>query len=359
MTEWYPETTELRVISPEEAADAAAAPERLAVLGGGSWGTTFSKVLADAGHEVRMLLRRPEHVTEINETHRNTDYLPGINLPRSVRATCDLDEAIDGASAVFVSVPAQSARQALEDLGPRLTPGVTVVSLMKGVERSTGLRMSQVIHEVGRVDLADIAVASGPNISLEIAREQPTAIVVASTAQPTAVRIARLVRNHYLRSFVNLDVVGTEFGGVLKNLIAIAVGIVDGVGYGENTKASVITRGLAEITDFAVEMGARDDTMRGLAGLGDLIATCQSPLSRNFTAGRLLGQGYNFSEVVAHMEQTAEGLRSVGAILHLAKQRGVDMPIATQIHAVLHGQMDPAKLAPHLATDGVDQPRGE
>lgn len=360
MTEWYPATTELRVISADEAAQAAQPqPEKLAVIGGGSWGTTFAKVLADGGHDVQLMLRRPEHVVEINETHRNTDYLPGINLPRAVRATCDVDEALVGASTVFVSVPAQSARQALEDLAPRLTPGTTIVSLMKGVERSTGLRMSELIHEVARVDLADIAVASGPNIALEIAREQPTAIVVASTSQPTAVRVARLVRNPYLRSFVNLDVIGTEFGGVLKNLIAIAVGIVDGVGYGENTKASVITRGLAEITDFAVEMGARDDTMRGLAGLGDLIATCQSPLSRNFTAGRLLGQGFNFSEVVTHMEQTAEGLRSVGAILHLAEQRGVEMPIAKQIHAVLHGEMDPAKLAPHLATDGTEHPPGE
>lgn len=234
-----------------------------------------------------------------------------------------------------------------------------VISLMKGVERTTGARMSELIHEVGRVDRARIAVASGPNLALEIAREEPTAIVVASTAQPTAVRVARLARNRYLRSFVNLDVVGTEFGGVLKNLIAIAVGIVDGVGYGVNTKASVMTRGLAEITDFAVAMGARADTMMGLAGLGDLIATCQSPLSRNFTAGRLLGQGFNFTEVVSRMEQTAEGLRSVGAILNLAAERGVDMPIAKQIDDVLHGRMNPAELAPHLATDGSDQPRDE
>ncbi|GGA63829.1 glycerol-3-phosphate dehydrogenase [NAD(P)+] [Pseudoclavibacter endophyticus] len=316
-------------------------------------------MLADAGHDVALVVRRPEVAAEINETHRNTAYLPGINLPLGLRATCELRQAVDGASTVFLSVPAQSARDALSELGPLLGDEVTVVSLMKGVERATGARMSELVHEVGRVERARIAVASGPNISLEIAREQPTAIVVASTAQPTAVRVARLARNRYLRSFVNLDVVGTEFGGVLKNLIAIAVGIVDGVGYGENTKASVMTRGLSEITDFAVAMGARADTMTGLAGLGDLIATCQSTLSRNFTAGRLLGQGFNFSEVVARMEQTAEGLRSVGAILTLAEQHGVQMPISQQIQAVLHGQMDPAELAPHLATDGTEQPAGE
>lgn len=372
MSEWYPPTTEIRVVTgqsfrmPEGAPDAegdaegdARARERVAVIGSGSWGTTFAKVLGDAGHDVMVWARRPEQAAEITNAHRNTDYLPGINLPPSVRATSDLQTAVDGATTIFLSVPAQSAREMLERLQPMLGDEVVVVSLMKGVERSTGARMSELIHEVARVDRARIAVASGPNIALEIAREQPTAIVIASTSQATAVRVAMLARNSYLRSFVNLDVVGTEFGGVLKNLIAIAVGIVDGVGYGENTQASVMTRGLAEITDFAVAMGARADTMIGLAGLGDLIATCASPLSRNFTAGRLLGQGYNFSEVVDKMEQTAEGLRSVGAVLHLAEQHGVSMPIAKQIHDVLHGRMDPAKLAPHLATDGADQPAGE
>ncbi|MGO2110094.1 MAG: NAD(P)H-dependent glycerol-3-phosphate dehydrogenase [Pseudoclavibacter sp.] len=366
MSEWYPPTTPIGVVgSPAGRLDGERrgpqdrSGERLAVIGGGSWGTTFAKVLADAGHDVALAVRRPEVVTEINETHRNTAYLPGVNLPLALSATCDAGEAIAGASAVFLSVPAQSAREVLADLRPRFTDDTIVVSLMKGVERSTGARMSELVSDVGRVDRARIAVASGPNISLEIAREQPTAIVVASSAQATAVRVARLARNRYLRSFVNLDVIGTEFGGVLKNLIAIAVGIVDGVGYGENTKAAVMTRGLSELTDFAVAMGARADTMTGLAGLGDLIATCQSPLSRNFTAGRLLGQGFNFSEVVARMEQTAEGLRSVGAILTLAERHDVKMPISRQIQDVLRGDMNPAELAPHLATDGTDQPQGE
>nr|WP_179558366.1 NAD(P)H-dependent glycerol-3-phosphate dehydrogenase [Pseudoclavibacter chungangensis] len=334
--------------------------ERLVVLGGGSWGTTFAKVLADAGHDVVMWVRRPESAVEINDAHRNTRYLAGVNLPPTLRATSDLGEAVAGATIVFLSVPAQTARELLETLRPMLAPGTVVVSLMKGVERSTGSRMSQLVHEVAGVEEGLVAVASGPNIALEIAREQPTAIVIASPLEATAVRVARVARNAYLRSFVNLDVIGTEFGGVLKNLIAIAVGIVDGVGYGENTKASVMTRGLAEITDFAVAMGARPETMIGLAGLGDLIATCESPMSRNFTAGRLLGQGYAFQEVVHRMEQTAEGLRSVGPVLALAAERGVSMPISQQIQDVLLGTLDPARLAPHLATsDDHDTPRGE
>lgn len=359
MSEWYPPTTELSVVGASRGVGAGGPGQRLAVIGAGSWGTTFAKVLADAGHEVTLWVRRVEQALEINDGHRNTQYLPGINLPPNLRATAQLAEAVSGAECLFLSVPAQSARELLESLRPLLDDRAVLVSLMKGVERSTGLRMSQLIAEVTGVGAERIAVASGPNIALEIAREEPTAIVVASSAQATAVRVARLARNGYLRSYVNVDVVGTEFGGVLKNLIAIAVGIVDGVGYGENTKAALMTRGLAEITDFAVAMGANADTMVGLAGLGDLIATCQSPLSRNFTAGRLLGQGYNFQQVVERMEQTAEGLRSVGAVLHLAARHGVAMPIAQQIHDVLHGRLDPAALAPHLATDLGEAPAGE
>ena len=183
--------------------------------------------------------------------------------------------------------------------------------------------MSQVIEQELHCDPCRIAVASGPNLALEIAREQPTAAVISSTSQETADAVARRARNKYFRTFVNTDVIGTEFGGVLKNLIAVAIGIVDGVGYGENTKASIITRGLVEMTDFAVAQGAQVETLQGLAGLGDLIATCQSPLSRNNTAGRLLGQGYSFQDVVKQMNQTAEGLASVAPVLQLAREAGI------------------------------------
>ncbi|MEX8031944.1 NAD(P)H-dependent glycerol-3-phosphate dehydrogenase [Microbacterium sp. 20-116] len=332
---------------------------KVAVVGAGSWGTTFGKILADGGASVVMWARRPELAAEITESKRNSRYLPGINLPRTMTATTDLAEALNGAEQIYLSVPSQSLRENLAAIKPLVErTDVPIVSLMKGVEKSTGLRMSQVIEQVLQCDPARIAVASGPNLALEIAREQPTAAVISSLSPETAEAVARRARNRYFRSFVNTDVIGTEFGGVLKNLIAVAIGIVDGVGYGENTKASIITRGLVEMTDFAVAQGAQPETLQGLAGLGDLIATCQSPLSRNNTAGRLLGQGYGYKEVVAQMQQTAEGLASVAPVLQLAKQVGVDMPIVQQVKMVLDGTMDPRDIAPHLTTDD-DQPQGE
>ena len=334
-------------------------PERVVVLGAGSWGTTFGKILADGGAQVTMWARRAELAHEIDQAKRNSQYLSGINLPRSIRATHVLQKAVEGAEQIYLSVPSKSARDTLKQLRPLIgSSDVPVVSLMKGVEKKSGLRMSQVIEQALGCDPARIAVASGPNLALEIAREQPTAAVISSSSQETADRIARTARNRYFRSFVNTDVIGTEFGGVLKNLIAVAIGIVDGVGYGENTKASIITRGLVEMTDFAVAYGAQAETMQGLAGLGDLIATCQSPLSRNNTAGRLLGQGYTLQDVVKQMEQTAEGLGSVAPILKLAKAKGVEMPIVEQVRMVLDGTLDPRDIAPHLTTDD-DTPQGE
>lgn len=348
-------------MTPRNAAARSAAPvgPRVAVIGAGSWGTTFGKILADGGAQVTMWARRPELAQEIAQAKRNSQYLSGINLPRTMTATHHLSEALDGAEQVYLSVPSQTLRENLKALRPLLQASdAPVVSLMKGVERRTGLRMSQVIEQELRCDPDRIAVASGPNLALEIAREQPTAAVIASNSQETADAVARAARNGYFRSFVNTDVIGTEFGGVLKNLIAVAIGIVDGVGYGENTKASIITRGLVEMTDFAVANGAHPETLQGLAGLGDLIATCQSPLSRNNTAGRLLGQGYSYQDVVKQMQQTAEGLASVAPVLQLARAAGVEMPIVEQVKMVLDGTMDPRDIAPHLTTDD-DTPQGE
>ncbi|MGW9184898.1 NAD(P)H-dependent glycerol-3-phosphate dehydrogenase [Agromyces sp. NPDC055661] len=331
--------------------------KRVAVLGAGSWGTTFAKILADGGADVMIWARRPELAREIQEARRNSDYLPGINLPIGLRATSRIDLALAGAEQVYVCVPSQTLRQNLIAAEPHLHAEATVVSLMKGVEKSTGHRMSEVIAEVLPIAESNIAVISGPNLALEIAKEQPTAAVVSSTSLETAQSVASISRNKYFHSFVNTDVIGTEFGGVLKNLIAVAIGIVDGAGYGENTKASIITRGLVEMTDFAVAYGAHPDTLSGLAGLGDLIATCQSPLSRNNTAGRLLGQGYKLPDVVNRMQQTTEGLASVGPILELARAKGVEMPIVEQVRQVLAGTLAPKDMAPHLTTD--DEPQGE
>ena len=304
-----------------------------------------------------MWARRPELAREITQSKRNSDYLPGINLPRSVWASSSLPEVLEGAEQVYISVPAQSLRENLKVIRELIPANAIVISLMKGVEKGTKLRMSEVMEQELRIGSARIAVASGPNLALEIAKEQPTAAVISSESRETATLVAMTATSPYFRSYVNTDVIGTEFGGVLKNLIAVAVGIVDGVGHGENTKASIITRGLAEMTDFAVAYGGRAETLAGLAGLGDLIATCESSLSRNNTAGRLLGQGYTFSEVVKQMSQTAEGLSSVAPILELALAKGVEMPIVSQVAEVLAGTLDPRDIAPHLTTDPI--PQGE
>ena len=335
----------------------ADSPTRVAILGAGSWGTTFAKILADGGASVALWARRPELAREISQSKRNSDYLPGINLPRSLWASSSLPEVLDGAQQVYLSVPSQSLRENLRIVRELIPTDAYVISLMKGVEKGTRFRMSEVIEQELKIGPARIAVASGPNLALEIAKEQPTAAVISSANLETATLVALTATNPYFRSYVNTDVIGTEFGGVLKNLIAVAIGIVDGVGYGENTKASIITRGLVEMTDFAVAYGGRAETLAGLAGLGDLIATCESSLSRNNTAGRLLGQGYTYAEVVKQMSQTAEGLSSVAPILELALAKGVEMPIVSQVAEVLAGTLNPKDLAPHLTTDPL--PQGE
>ena len=328
---------------------------KIAVMGAGSWGTTFAKVLADnSTNEVVLWARRQDVADEINNDHRNGDYLPGIALPKSLTASTDAASVLSEATQVYISVPSQSLRSNLEDWGKQLPQDAIIVSLMKGVEQETGLRMSEVIQQVAGIDPQRIAVVSGPNLSLEIAAEEPTASVASSVSDATRTAVAEAASNEYFTTFTNDDVIGTEFGGILKNLIAVAIGIVNGVGYGQNTKASIMTRGLAELTRFAVAYGAEEKTMVGLAGLGDLIATSESSLSRNHKAGEMLGKGYTLKEVQKRMSQTAEGLASVAPILRLAKAKNVSMPIVEQVQLVLEGKMNPRDIAPHLthASDG-------
>lgn len=323
---------------------------KLAVIGAGSWGTTFGKVLADGGSSVTVWARRRELAKEIAFSKRNSDYLPGINLPKTMTASDDIAGVLAGAEQIYIALPSQSIRGKLGEIKELIPEDAIVVSLMKGIERGTGLRMSEVLGEILEIPDQRIAVASGPNIALEIAREEPTAAAVSSNSLETAERVAERAQSSYFHSYVNDDVIGTEFGGALKNLIAVAVGIVDGVGFGENTKASVITRGLVEIRDLSVALGALPETMYGLAGLGDLIATCESPLSRNNQAGRLLGQGASFADVVDAMQQTAEGLTSITPVLELARQKGISMPITEQVAAILAGEMKPQDFAPQIRT---------
>ena len=342
-----------------QTAPAQPAPIKIAVMGAGSWGTTFAKVLADdSNNQIVLWARRADVVEEINEDHRNGDYLPGVKLPANLTASVDASEVLRGAAQVYISVPSQSLRENLEAWGSKVEPDAIIVSLMKGVEKDTGLRMSEVIAQVTGFDEDQIAVVSGPNLAAEIAKEEPTASVAASASKVAAAEVAKASTNSYFTTFTNRDVIGTEFGGILKNLIAVAIGIVNGVGYGENTKASIMTRGLAEISRFAVAYGAKPKTMVGLAGMGDLIATSESPLSRNHRAGEMLGKGFTMREVLKRMQQTAEGLSSVDPILQLAAAKGVAMPIVEQVQLVMQGKMAPKDIAPFLTT-ATDTPSDE
>lgn len=314
---------------------------RIVVMGAGSWGTTIAKVIADGGEDVTLWSRRSEVADEINSFRRNGDYLPGINLPTNLRATSSLEEALAGAEQVYLAVPSQTLRENLVEWNGLIPKDATLVSLIKGLEQNTGLRMSEVMHEATGFDFDQLAVVSGPNLALEIAKGEPAASVCASPSAERAAEVAKVCSSDYFTVFTNQDLIGTELGGVLKNLIAVAIGIVSGLGYGQNTKASIMTRGLAEITNFAVAQGARRRTMFGLAGLGDLIATSESSLSRNFRAGEMLGKGYSKREVLKRMQQTAEGLSSVEPVLELAARHGIEMPIASQVLDVIEGRMNP------------------
>jgi glycerol-3-phosphate dehydrogenase (NAD(P)+) len=280
-----------------------------------------------------------------------------VNLPASIVASTEVEQVLAGSSQVYISVPSQSLRTNLEAWGKFIPQDAIVVSLMKGVEQKTGLRMSQVIQECG-ISSDRVVVVSGPNLALEIAAEQPAASVAASSSAVSAMAVAKASTNSYFTTFTNNDVIGTEFGGILKNLIAVAIGIVNGVGYGQNTKASIMTRGLSEISRFASAFGAKPETMVGLAGLGDLIATSESPLSRNHKAGEMLGKGYSKREVLARLSQTAEALVSVSTVLELAREKNIAMPIVEQVELVIEGKMDPKDIAPHL-THMSDTPQGE
>ena len=320
----------------------------IAVLGAGSWGTTVAKVIADGGTELTLWARNPETVDEINSSHSNQRYLPGIQLPKGVTATSDLSEALVGCRQLYLAVPSQQLRTSLESWRGLIPSDVIVISLMKGLEVQSGKRMSEVITESLGISEAQVAVLSGPNLALEIARGEPAAAVCACVSAEHASEVAKVCSSDYFTVFANQDVIGTELGGVLKNLIAVAIGIVNGLGYGQNTKASIITRGLSEITTFAIAHGARRRTMFGLAGLGDLIATSESTLSRNFQAGELLGKGKTKDQVLAQLSQTAEGLSSVVPVLEIANRLGIEMPIVNQVNDVLEGRMKPSEFGKQL-----------
>ena len=312
---------------------------KVAVFGAGSWGTAFSIVLADAGNEVKIWGRREEVCATINERHQNTDYLSGIDLPRSVSATHDPEEAASGADAVFLVVPSQTFRENLEQWADALPREVPLVSLMKGVELGSLKRMSEVIGEVTGAGPERVAVVSGPNLSHEIARREPAASVVACADEDVAKRLQAMCHSPAFRPYTSVDVLGCELGGAYKNVVALAVGMAVGLGFGDNTTASVITRGLAETARLATALDADPLTLMGLAGLGDLVATCSSPLSRNRTFGENLGKGMTTEEIYASTRQVAEGAKSCSSLLALARHTGIDAPIAEHVDAVVDGRL--------------------
>lgn len=312
----------------------------IAVFGAGSWGTAFATILAHGGNDVRVWGRRPELVAQIN-SGVNEDYLPGVDLPSGISASTDPAEVTDGAEIVILSVPSQSLRVNLADWGPLLHDDKIVVSLMKGIELGTTKRMSEVINEVAGVPSERIAVVSGPNLAKEIVRQQPAASVVACPDLAAADTVAAVCSTSFFRPYTSTDVIGAELGGAVKNVIALAVGMASGLGFGDNTKATIITRGLAETTRLAMALGADPRTMSGLAGVGDLIATCMSPLSRNHSFGVKLGEGMSVAEVTEQTKQTAEGVKSCASILDLARAHGVDVPITEQVNRVVHEGVSP------------------
>ena len=312
---------------------------KIAVFSAGSWGTAFSIVLADAGNDVTMWARRPELADAINTTHQNPDYQPGIDLPAGVSATHDVEKALHGAEVVVLATPSQSLRTNLTDWAPYIEKDAVLVSLMKGVELGTLNRMSEVIAQVTGAGPERIAVVSGPNLSPEIARREPAASVVACEDEAVARRIQSLCHSPAFRPYTSVDVLGCEIGGAYKNVVGLAVGMAVGLGFGDNTTASLITRGLAETARMAMAQGANPLTLMGLAGLGDLVATCSSPLSRNRTFGEKLGKGMTTAEIYASTNQVAEGAKSCKSLLALAQSHGVDAPIAEHVDAVVDGRM--------------------
>lgn len=334
---------------------------RVAVMGAGSWGTVFSMILADAGCDVSLWARSASVADEINATHINQAYHPGIVLPSSIKATTNPDEALAGSELVVLAVPAQTLRQNLGAWSVSVPSNAVLASLIKGVELGTAERMSEVIAEVAGVDTSRVAVISGPNLAHEIADREPAATTVACSDEDFARRIQDACTTDYFRPYYTTDVIGVEIAGAVKNVIALANGMAVGLGYGENSQSALMTRGLAEMSRLGVALGANPLTFAGLAGVGDLIATCQSPLSRNRTIGVHLGEGMSIDQAQALTKTTSEGVKSCQSILDLAKRYEVEMPITEQVVNVIHHGSSAEKVLkafmsrPTTAEEGQEQ----
>lgn len=322
----------------------------IAVMGSGSWGSAFAQILADNAnnHTVRIWGRNPDVISEINTFHTNSKFHPGLVIPEKISATKDPAVALNGAQVVILAVPAQTLRDNLKSWGALVPKNALVVSLLKGFERGTHARMSEVIQEELGLDSGQIAVATGPNLAGEIIKREPAAVVVACSKEENAVELQDAIATPYFRPYTSIDVIGCEVAGTIKNVMALAVGMASGLGMGDNTKATVITRGLAETTRLGMALGADPMTFAGLAGMGDLVATCSSPLSRNRSFGERLGRGLGLAQAQSETKTTAEGVSSAAAVVELAREHGVDMPIVEAVVDVVANGMPPKEVVRRL-----------
>jgi glycerol-3-phosphate dehydrogenase (NAD(P)+) len=321
---------------------------KVAVMGAGSWGTAYATMCADAGEDVQVWAREPEVAKVITADHRNPDYLGDIELNPSVRATSDAQEALRDAEAVVFAIPSHALRACLEDWKDIVPRDGIFVSLIKGIELASNKRASQVVRATLDVPLGRVVVVSGPNLAKECARRLPGATVAAGPESRVVTRVQAMSHTPYFRVYTNPDVAGVELGGAIKNAIALAAGMADGMGFGDNSKAMLITRGLAEMTRLGLAYGGNPLTFSGLAGMGDLVATCMSRQSRNRHVGEELGKGRKIDDIIAEMNMVAEGVKSSKAILNMAVERGVEMPIVEHVVKVVHEGMDPRDMVRSL-----------
>ena len=314
----------------------------VAIIGAGNWGTALALTLAQKGQAVRLWAYEKEVVESIRTKRENELFLPGVKLPESVSATSEVGEALDGAEIVLTAIPSHVCRALFERMFPFLKSGMVLVSATKGIDTERLLRMSEVIQEVlGRKFSPRLAVLSGPSFALEVAQGQPTAIVVASEDREVAQQLQMEFSSRALRLYTSIDVVGVELGGAVKNVIAIAAGVIQGLGLGHNPTAGLITRGLAEMTRLACACGGRRETLAGLAGMGDLVLTCTGHLSRNRMVGVELGKGRTLAEILGSMRMVAEGVKTTRATIALAEKHAVEMPITQQVDRILKGEISP------------------
>lgn len=327
---------------------------RIAVIGGGSWGTAFAQVAADSGHDVVMWARDARVVDAINDRHENPVYHPGVTLPATIRAVHDVRSALEGADVVILAIPVQTVRSSLRDWGSSIPRNALVVSLAKGLEQHTDLRVTQVVAEVTGLPPAQLGVLSGPNLAGEIVLREPAATTVACSDEANARRLQEICSSDYFRAFYTTDVIGVEIAGATKNVIALAAGVIAGMNLGENALAAIATRGLAEMTKLGVALGAQPTTFLGLAGVGDLVVTCASPLSRNRSFGVQIGEGRSVDDVIESSRLTCEAVKSCEPIVELARDNGVEMPVSELVVEMVHHGLPAYDMVAKFLASNVD-----